>query len=127
VWSFKIQLDNEPVNASRARAFVRRKLAEHDLSHLSDDVEVVVSELATNAMLHAHTPFTVSLHAFDQTLLLEVEDGSVRGDLRVRDDAAAPDFDTHGRGLGIVAVLSREWGVDSLPCGKSVWAEFDLE
>ena len=76
-----------------------RHLLEHDLPHLVDDIEVVVSELATNAMAHAQTPFTVILCAFDETVVLEVSDES-RAEPRL-------------------GVLSRASG------GKSVWAEFD--
>ena len=88
-----------------------------------DDVRVVVSELATNAMLHAQTPFTVSLRAFDATLRLEVVDGSNV----VPSMVVAGSLDTYGRGVTMVQALSRDWGV--LPRtsdGKSVWAEFDI-
>lgn len=122
-WSHDITLGDELVGASQARAFVRGRLAQHDLARLTDDVELVVTELATNATVHAHTVFTVSLHAFDGTLLLAVEDGS--RDWPTRTFAAA-DLDTHGRGLAIVDLLSRDWGMDPLFAGKSVWAEFSL-
>lgn len=122
-WSSDITLDADPVSASRARTFVRLHLAEHGLANLSEDVELVVSELATNAMLHAQTPFRVSLNAFEQTLLLEVEDGSPTVPVHVHADP----LEVHGRGLDIVDLLSREWGMDPLPDGrKSVWVEFNL-
>ena len=93
------------------------------MANLSEDVELVVSELATNAMLHAQTPFTVSLNAFEHTLLLEVEDGSPTVPVHVHADP----LDAHGRGLDIVDLLSREWGMDPLPEGrKSIWVEFNL-
>ena len=87
-------------------------------------MELVVSELATNAVRHARTPFTVSLHAFEQTLMLEVEDGSWTEPCQA---VRAKLLDVHGRGLSIVSLLSRDWGVDPHPGGgKSVWAEFSL-
>jgi hypothetical protein len=43
---------------------------------LVDDIELVVSELAPNAMAHGQTPCTVVLCAFDKTVALEVSDGS---------------------------------------------------
>jgi anti-sigma regulatory factor (Ser/Thr protein kinase) len=123
-WSHDIDLDEDPVSASRARAFVRHHLEQHQLTPLSADVEVVVSELVTNAVRHARTPVAVSMHGFEQTLLLEVADGSSAWPLGV---ATAHLRDTHGRGLGIVGHLSRDWGMDALPPGgKSVWAEFSL-
>ena len=122
-WSHHVKLDAHPVSASRARCFVRHQLSEHDLVHLSDDVELVVSELATNAMVHARTDFTVLLHGFvEPTLLLEVEDGSDVTPARI--DAHI--LDIHGRGLAILDLLCRDWGIDALPNGKSVWAEFSL-
>jgi anti-sigma regulatory factor (Ser/Thr protein kinase) len=98
-------------------------LVERRLAHLSDDLELVVSELATNATLHAKTAFTVGLYAFDQTLLLEVEDGSLDWPTEV----SAHALDTHGRGLTIVSLFCRDWGVDLLTAGgKLVWAEFNI-
>jgi anti-sigma regulatory factor (Ser/Thr protein kinase) len=123
-WSYEMKLAAQPTSASRARDFVRQHLAEHGLLHLTDDVMLVVSELATNAMVHAQTPFRVSLEAFGETLLLEVEDGSQTGPVSV----AAQVLDTGGRGVAIVNLLSRDWGVDARTAGgKSVWAEFDLQ
>jgi anti-sigma regulatory factor (Ser/Thr protein kinase) len=123
LWSCDIKLTAQPISASRSRDFVRHHLIEHGLAHLSDDVELVVSELATNAMLHARTSFTVSLHAFEKTLLLEVEDGSRTGPFQ----AIAQVLDTGGRGIAIVSLLSRDWGVDAhADGGKSVWVEFGL-
>lgn len=119
-----VNLAVQPVSASRARRFVRQFLVEHELADLSDDIELVVSELATNAMLHAQTPFRVSLHVFEHMVLLEVEDGSGNGPFSV----AAQNLDTGGRGMAIVSVLSSDWGVDRRgDDGKAVWAEFDKQ
>jgi anti-sigma regulatory factor (Ser/Thr protein kinase) len=124
LWSCEVELAAELVSASRSRGFVRRHLSLHGLALLSDHVELVVSELATNAVLHAETPFTVSLHAFEDTLLLEVEDGAWTGPCQAV--FAEPDA-VSGRGLSIVTLLSRDWGVDAHPGGgKSVWVEFGL-
>jgi anti-sigma regulatory factor (Ser/Thr protein kinase) len=122
-WFDDLELAVRPVSASKARAFVRHHLIAQGLAHLIDDVTLVVSELATNAMVHAQTPFKVSLQAFEQTLLLKVEDGSRTGLVPV----ATQVLDTSGRGLTIVALLSRAWGAKAHPDGgKTVWAEFDL-
>ena len=74
-------------------------------------------------MVHAGTSFKVSLYACEHMLLLEVEDGSGEGPSLV----AAQVFDTTGRGMLLVNLLSSDWGVDAHPDGgKSVWAEFSL-
>ena len=122
-WSHETDLAAHASSASQARAFVSRHLLAHDLANMVDDLQLVVSELATNAMLHAQTPFTVSLRAFDATLRLEVLDGS---DV-VPSMVVAGSLDTYGRGVTIVQTMSRDWGFLSRTSGgKSVWAEFDI-
>ncbi len=121
-WSSVIVLAAEPASASRAREFVRRCLGEHRLSHLLDDVELVTSELVTNALVHARTSFRVSLQASDQTLRVDVADGSSTSPVRHAPELLA----TGGRGIGIVDLMSSSWGVVAgAEGGKTVWAEFD--
>lgn len=106
LWSHETSLAAEASSAARARAFVIQHLLDHDLAHLADDIELVVSELATNAMAHAQTPFSVTLCAFDDTVVLEVSDASrAEPSLMV-----ARALDTSGRGVAIVQALSRDWG-----------------
>jgi anti-sigma regulatory factor (Ser/Thr protein kinase) len=122
-WSHETLLDAHATSASHARAFVTGHLVAHDLADMVDDLRLVVSELATNALHHAQSPFTVRLRAFEATLRLEVVDGS---DVVPSAVAAGP-LDTYGRGMVIVQAVSRDWG--TLPRatgGKSVWAEFDI-
>jgi anti-sigma regulatory factor (Ser/Thr protein kinase) len=90
----------------RARDFVRRHLAEHQLWYLVYDVGLVVSELAANAVFHARTPFTVSLQDGHQSVLLTVCDGSPEPAYCVNANV----MDTSGPGLLIVDALSRDWG-----------------
>ena len=121
-WSHAIDLPVNVRSASQARHFVTGHLDEHDLSYLTGDVQLVVSELATNALVHAQTPFTVSLRELEQSVLLMVEDGTPTGPLSV----APRDLDVGGRGIRIVEALSRSWGVSvDAGGGKSVWAVFD--
>jgi anti-sigma regulatory factor (Ser/Thr protein kinase) len=121
LWSKRCSFPSEVESASRARTFVSRQLTEHELSYLVEDVRLVVSELATNAMLHARTPFTVSLEQIVRLVLLTVQDGSPSAPEWV--DAEV--LDTHGRGLFLVAHASHDWGVLEGPHGsKSVWASF---
>lgn len=120
-WSHRTFLPADPQSAGLARDFVCTHLLAHDLDHLADDVRLVVSELATNAVAHAQTPFVVTLSARDGTVLLDIEDGSPSDVL-----ATTPDvMDMSGRGLMIVEVLSQDWGTSSHGHGlKSVWATF---
>jgi hypothetical protein len=96
-----------PESVGAARRYAVQGLGERGLQHLQDDVRTIVSELATNAVLHARTPFTVSLAVEPAGLRVAVTDGSpAQPRLRRRDDDQA----TTGRGLRMVAELSTSWG-----------------
>jgi anti-sigma regulatory factor (Ser/Thr protein kinase) len=120
-WSHQIVLAAEPVSASLARDFVSLHLAAHDLRDLVEDMRLVVSELATNAVAHARTPFVVTLSRAHRTVLVVIQDESTSVPV-----SAAPDaMDISGRGLMIVELLSHEWGTSTDARGsKSVWASF---
>src|SRR6476659_5618516 len=78
VWAHETVLAAESGSAARARAFVSQHLVEHHVSYLVDDVQIVASELAANAVLHAETAFTVTLEGRVRSVLLTVRDGSPR-------------------------------------------------
>ena len=82
---------------------------------LVNDAALVVTELAANAVVHAASTFTVVLRAEDEVVHLAVEDSYPvdQSSLIVRP----------GRGLGLVASLSRRWGVNDSADGKRIWAE----
>jgi anti-sigma regulatory factor (Ser/Thr protein kinase) len=123
IWSHQALLPPDPASAARAREFVCRGLTEHDLPHLIDDVRLVVSELATNAVVHARQPFTVSLRGDECLVVLSVHDLSHQSPVR----GTARPSDAHGRGLAIVASVSHDWGVDrNNGTAKSVWASFKV-
>ena len=123
-WSHSTVLEAEPMSAARARDFVRLHLVTHQLPHLVEDVRLVVSELATNAVAHAQTPFVVSLSMANGSVLLAIEDQSSAVPIR-----SAPDVtDMSGRGLMIVELISQEWGIRTdARARKSVWASFPSE
>lgn len=123
-WTHEVALPTDGISAGQARQFVESRLVEHHLEHLVDDVRLAVSELATNAMVHAQTPFTVALCETDASVLLCVQDGS-RGTPVARD--ASP-TGLGGRGLAIVAEISQQWGMRREPDGtKWVWASFPTQ
>lgn len=114
-----------PAAAAAARRLVVTSLAGCEPTVVAD-AELVTSELATNAILHAGTPFTVAVSSrSDGAVRVAVSDGS-RGLPVVRPPTAAA---AGGRGLQIVDSLCRRWGV--LPAGvpggpavgKTVWCE----
>ena len=123
LWSYEITLAQDTRSVATARRFVEERLSIHRLPELVDDVTLVASELATNALSHAGTGFTVTIAAFPDEVVLEVKDGSASRPSRVE----ATLDDSVGRGMAIVDVVSRDWGVVvEADAGKSVWAAFDV-
>jgi len=125
LWSHTTALAAAPDSVRKAREFVCSHLGEHQLPHLIDDIRLVVSELATNATVHARTPFTVTLDRLFDSVLLTVQDDSPSSPATSIPSLLA----TRGRGLTIVERVSRDWGVTTAgpPGRKSVWASFDAQ
>jgi anti-sigma regulatory factor (Ser/Thr protein kinase) len=120
-WSHQIDLVAEPASAGLARDFVCLHLVAHSLLYLVQDIRLVVSELATNALQHAQTPFVVTLSMTGGVVLLTLQDESQLIPIR----SAPGVMDMSGRGLMIVELLSHEWGISTDDRGsKSVWASF---
>lgn len=120
-WSHTTRFEATPTSASRARAFVLQHLVDHRLQYLADPVRLVASELATNALVHAQTAFCITLTEADHAVLLTVSDDSDS----IPVQRAAQDTEVGGRGLGIVDMVSTEWGVnEGDDHSKSVWASF---
>jgi hypothetical protein len=123
LWSHETLFPSEVESVPRARHFVCTLLIDHRLLYLVEDVRLVVSELATNAVRHAKSPIIVRLEQVDQFVLLTVADGSLAPPVRQAIDL----LDTGGRGLSIVDLVSNDWGVIRGPGEtKSVWASFAL-
>ena len=112
--------DPELSNVARARAWAAAELRGHNQveGRLVDDVELVLSELMTNAITAGATRVSIELHAHREWVLVSVEDDA-GGRVIIRPASpAAPG----GRGLPIVAALSTHWGVETRSRGKRVWA-----
>jgi MEDS: MEthanogen/methylotroph, DcmR Sensory domain/Histidine kinase-like ATPase domain len=107
-----------------ARRFVTGLVARRPYAGRVDgeNVQLVVSELATNAVIHAGTPFSISVSATDSVLRISVQDWSSTRPIMGDGSPAA----RSGRGLRIVAAVSRDWGVEFGLDGKTVWAELPL-
>ena len=88
----------------------------------ADDVLLVVSELATNAVVHAGTPFSVTVSSDGSVIRIAVSDWSATRPV-MRDGSIGA---ISGRGLRLIAAVSGDWGVDPRPDGKTVWAELPL-
>jgi anti-sigma regulatory factor (Ser/Thr protein kinase) len=103
-------------SVSAARRYVREVLCLHPRAQL-DAVELMVSELATNSVKHAHSAFEVSIDDSRGEIRVEVRDTG-RGQPVLRSPTP---IEPSGRGLRIVDALSRAWGSMDSPEGKTVW------
>jgi hypothetical protein len=99
-----------------ARHFVVATVNAWGVGDLAADAALVVTELAANAIMHAHSAFTVILSAHHDRLRISVHDaGPLAG-------AGLPAAPLHG--LGAVDALSSRWGIESLGnAGKTVWVD----
>ncbi|MFE1755693.1 SpoIIE family protein phosphatase, partial [Streptomyces anandii] len=112
---------SDPAAVARMRDAACRKLDEWDLSELSFSLELVLSELVTNAIRYGSEPIHVRL-ILDRTLICEVADGSSTSPhLRY-----AATTEEGGRGLFLVAQMTERWGTRYTPTGKVIWAELPL-
>ncbi len=109
----------EPASVSRARRLIRLALEEAGRGDLVDEATLLVSEVVTNAVLHAGTSIELRCRIDGGGLRLEVADGSpVIPSVRHYDANAST-----GRGLGLVATLASSWGIEANGHGKTVWFE----
>jgi anti-sigma regulatory factor (Ser/Thr protein kinase) len=116
----RVTLPRSPSSVAVARRFIMAWAADWSFAEPAREQLVLIgSELVTNAVLHART---------DLTLTLEPRGDRVR--ISVRDHSQAPAALRHyradaltGRGLGVVAALSDNWGISAATDGKVVWAE----
>ncbi|MER5635646.1 SpoIIE family protein phosphatase [Kitasatospora sp. NPDC002227] len=104
-----------------ARRFTRSTLSHWGLGSLVDIAELTVSELVTNALLHAGAPRRLRLFR-DRTLTIEVSDAGGQAP-RIRSEA---EQDEGGRGMHLVSELAHRWGTRPTRAGKVVWAELEL-
>ena len=91
---------------------------------LVETAQLCVSELVTNAVIHAGTPARVTARLDDERLLVLVQDHGNRGAAR-RLEAHDPS-DIAGRGLMLVEALSTAWSAEHSADGTTVWFELDL-
>jgi anti-sigma regulatory factor (Ser/Thr protein kinase) len=114
-------LPEDPRAAGQAREHVRNQLAVWGLDELAITTELLASELVGNVIRHAKGPIRLRLLR-SCTLTCEVYDGSLSTP-RIRHAAYT---DEGGRGLQLVAALSRRWGARYHHDGKCIWTEQDI-
>ncbi|MFH0518251.1 SpoIIE family protein phosphatase [Streptomyces sp. M41] len=127
-------LPGSPLSPGSARSLVRAALTEWATSglpgterltdRLVDDAVVAVSELVTNAVVHAGTEVELTCRLEDDTgaLLVEVLDHHPSRAPRNGEPEAPYDTPEYGRGLRLVSRLAESWGVTYRTGAKTVWA-----
>ena len=118
------RFDQDAQSARAARRFVSQALTgwDDEGGDLSDTVTLLVSELVTNAVVHAGSEVEVMVQLTATAARVEVTDASADA-VAPRD--AATDEDS-GRGLALVGALARRWGIRPAPGGgKTVWFEVE--
>jgi serine phosphatase RsbU (regulator of sigma subunit) len=119
----ELELSSRDEGAARARGEVAASLSGTNLAHLTNDAQLVVSELVSNALLHGAPP-----------IRLNIDVGTDRVRLAVFDTSTTPPGRNHagetamtGRGMMVVEALTVRRGVERLGSGsgsgKQVWAE----
>jgi anti-sigma regulatory factor (Ser/Thr protein kinase) len=143
-----VELPATPASTAAARHFVAAQCGTWALGAICDELMLPVSELVSNAVLHARTPTTVTVSLTSAFVEVSVRDGNPRppvarpvrldlaDDIRLvaarRGDLPEDPRDlalhvgaagsiTAGRGLHIVDAFADEWGVSELTAGKEVW------
>jgi anti-sigma regulatory factor (Ser/Thr protein kinase) len=117
--STTIDLPADTSSPRRARRFVRAALDALGAGSFAENAELLASELVTNAVVHGRSTVRVGMVLSDRTLRVSVSDSDTNPPTVRRAGAS----DEHGRGMYLVEVLSRRWGVDTTARGKSVWFE----
>ncbi len=114
-----------PEEVGQARAFARGVLDGHALV---DSAELVVSEFATNAVVHTLSgqwcgPFIVMVEADSESVRVSVMDMGADTAPEATPLGCLDVDREYGRGLALVSALAKEWGYESVPAGLRVWAE----
>jgi two-component sensor histidine kinase len=117
-----------PGAARQARHAVLERLGEHVSEAVATDLGVVISELATNSVVHAEIGpgryLRVTAGVLDDCLLITVGD---RGSLTVPRLRVRCDGEAEALGLRLVDRLARSWGVVRDGTGRTqVWCELTL-
>jgi anti-sigma regulatory factor (Ser/Thr protein kinase) len=117
-----VTLDRDPASAGRARRLVRSILGPETPVDVVEIVELLVSEVVTNVIVHATSPPELRVDTSPRRVRVEVRDRDADrpATRRPLKDPTA----TSGRGLSIVDQLATAWGTDTKPgVGKCVWFE----
>ena len=110
-----------PEAVAAARRFVSETLRSWGENRLVWDGALIVSELATNAIVHGGSPFRASVERAARVVRIAVEDVGPG----LPQSRTVPHDALGGRGMAIVEELAHRWGCDRVDGGKVFWAELE--
>jgi len=126
-----VLLEGNPRATGAARRFLRQHLQAWDVpDDAVDDAQLCLSELVTNAVVHAGTASELRVVLDGGVLTVTVRDLGGSGRQAAGEPQPSDDFDplrVYGRGLQLVDALSARWGSERDAVGTTVWFALELE
>ncbi|SDK85185.1 Histidine kinase-like ATPase domain-containing protein [Nocardioides sp. YR527] len=120
----RVRLAAEAASVPGARRFVTDGLVEWGREHLVDDAALCITEMAANSALHSGSPYMhIRLCDLEPAVRLSVEDDGALIPLPAVAPPPVQSQGTTGRGLAIVSVLAKSWGIEEHVDGRRIWAE----
>lgn len=116
----ELRFESVPTTPRAARRAIELAFAEHPRI---DDLLLCLSEVVTNAVLHAGTAIAVTAGKIGEVIRIAVTDGSPVTPTRQSFESLSPT----GRGLHLLDRLTLRWGVEFEREGKTVWFEMGTE
>ena len=116
---YELLADTVPASVARIRRFAVETSRSTAPGVDADTVALLVSEVATNALVHGTGRVRVRVRPTGQGLRVEVHDE----DSTLPSRRQATPMDEGGRGIALVDALSSGWGAEKTPDGKTVWFE----
>lgn len=115
--ALELPLPPLPESVSEARHALTSTCRSWSVPELTDAAVLVLSELVTNAVVHAGTPLLLLAEHNGAGLTLAVADGSVAAPAVLPEDDDRED----GRGMAIIEAMAAGWGFQRTVLGKVVW------
>jgi DNA-binding NarL/FixJ family response regulator len=115
----RTELDPDLVSPRQAREFVTQTLAGWECTDASAIIDLLVSEIVANAVLHARTTAELSVQLLPNRVRVAVTDLDPAQPKRRPDDPLT----STGRGIALIEKLSLAWGIERTPEGKRIWFE----
>jgi anti-sigma regulatory factor (Ser/Thr protein kinase) len=130
-----LQVELAPTAARTARAWASEQLHNWELDQLNEPATLVISELVTNAVVHAHSAPLVSLAVAQDHLEIGCSDDEVEGASDTLYDITQGEAlglggairREGGRGLRIVDAVASTWGQEPTETGKHVWCRISVD